>query len=181
MKVFFTMVMLSFMSSVSFGAGQIKVLIIDGVNNHDWEMTTEATKATLEQTGRFKVDVSTSPRKRASKEEWNAYRPKFSDYQVVIGNFNNDCELYDEHPAPEDREHNKNLPRRIEDCPFLWSDETRTDFERFVREGGGFVLIHGADNSWADWPEYNEMIGLSGWGGRKAGKSGYLLRLIDGK
>ena len=40
---------------------QIKVLIIDGVNNHDWEMTTEATKATLEQTGRFKVDVSTSP------------------------------------------------------------------------------------------------------------------------
>ncbi|MCK4294418.1 MAG: hypothetical protein KAY65_14565 [Planctomycetes bacterium] len=54
---------------------QIKVLIIDGVNNHDWEMTTEATKATLEQTGRFKVDVSTSPRKRASKEEWNAYRP----------------------------------------------------------------------------------------------------------
>ncbi len=47
---------------------QIKVLIIDGVNNHNWEMTTEATKATLEQTGRFKVDVSTSPRKRATSE-----------------------------------------------------------------------------------------------------------------
>ena len=141
---------------------QIKVLIIDGVNNHDWGMTTEATKTTLEQTGRFKVDVSTSPRKRAPKEEWNRYRPKFSNYQVVIGNFNNDCEEED-------------------GCDPLWSPKTMADFERFVREGGGFVLIHGADNSWADWPEYNEMIGLGGWGGRKASKSGFLLRLIDGK
>ena len=91
---------------------QIKVLIIDGINNHDWEMTTEATKATLEQTGRFKVDVSTSPRKRASKEQWNAYRPKFSDYQVVIGNFNNDCEEED-------------------GCDPLWSPKTMADFERF--------------------------------------------------
>ena len=150
-------------SSVSEIPGdQIKVLIIDGVNNHDWEMTTEATKAALEQTGRFKVDVSPSPEKGAPKEEWNAYRPKFSDYQVVIGNFNNDCDEED-------------------GCDPLWSTKTIADFERFVREGGGFVVIHGADNSWADWPEYNEMIGLGGWGGREAGKSGYLLRLIDGK
>jgi len=126
MKRFVTaVIMLSIMASASLAADQIKVLIIDGVNNHDWEMTTEATKATLEQTGRFKVDVSTSPRKRASKEEWNAYRPKFSDYQVVIGNFNNDCEEED-------------------GCDPLWSPKTMADFEKFVREGGGFVLIHGA-------------------------------------
>ena len=74
MKNFFTIVILSFMTSVSFAAEQIKVLIIDGINNHDWRNTTKATKATLEQTGRFKVDVSTSPRKRASKEAWEAYR-----------------------------------------------------------------------------------------------------------
>jgi len=95
MKYFFTIVILSFMTSVSFGADQIKVLIIDGVNNHDWESTTRATKATLEQTGRFKVDVSTSPSKRASREEWEAWRPKFSDYQVVVSNFNDDCEEED--------------------------------------------------------------------------------------
>jgi hypothetical protein len=162
MRTFLATAMLSLVTSVSGGADRIKVLIVDGVNSHDWEMTTEATKATLDQTGRFRVDVSTSPRKRAPKEEWDAYRPTFSDYQVVIGNFNNDREEHD-------------------DCGPLWSPKTMADFERFVGEGGGFVLIHGADNSWADWPAYNEMIGLGGWGGREAGKSGYLLRLIDGK
>jgi len=138
---------------------QVKVLIIDGVNNHDWEMTT---KATLEATGRFKVDVSTSPRKRASKEAWEACRPKFSDYQVVLSNFNDDCEKED-------------------GCDTLWSAETQADFLKFVREGGGFVPVHAADNAFGNWPEYNKIIGIGGWGGRKAGKSGSLLRLIDGK
>jgi type 1 glutamine amidotransferase len=55
------------------------------------------------------------------------------------------------------------------------------DFERYVAEGGGLVSIHAADNHGAGWPEYNQMIGLGGWGGRKAGVSGYLLRLIDGE
>ena len=139
---------------------QIKVLIIDGINNHDWESTTRATKATLEQTGRFKVDVSTSPRKRAPKEEWQAWRPKFSDYQVVVSNFNDDWE---------------------EGGPTLWSKEMKADFEKFVREGGGFVPIHAAASSSGDWKEYNEMCAIGGWGGRKAGKSGYLLRMVDGK
>jgi hypothetical protein len=175
------MALLSFMSSVSSAADQIKVLIIDGVNNHDWEMTTEATKATLEHTGRFKVDVSTSPPKRASKDVWETYHPTFSNYDVVIANFNNDCELYDENPAPEDRAHNSHLPRRLEDCSLLWSEKTRADLEGFVRTGGGLVVLHGADNSWASWPAYNDMIGLGGWGGRAAGKSGYLLRKINGQ
>jgi len=150
------------MASVSFSADQINVLIIDGVNNHDWESTTIANKATLERTGRFKIDVSTSPSKRAYREEWEAWRPKFSDYQVVVSNFNDDCEEED-------------------GCEPLWSSETRADFEKFVREGGGFVPIHAADNAFADWVAYNEMIGVGGWGGRKAGKSGSLLRMADGK
>jgi type 1 glutamine amidotransferase len=141
---------------------QIRVLIIDGVNNHDWESTTAATKATLEQTGRFLVDVSTSPRKEAPRGEWEAWRPAFSDYQVVVSNFNDDC-------AQEGG------------CEPLWSAETMADFERFVSAGGGFVAIHAADNHAAGWAAYNEMIGLGGWGGRRAGMSGSLLRLIDGE
>ncbi len=162
MNFFFAIVMLSLMTSVSFAQDQIKVLIVDGVNNHDWESTTIATKATLEQTGRFIVDVSTTPSKRAPKEKWNAWRPKFSDYDVVVSNFNDDCEDND-------------------GCDPLWSSETRADFERFVREGGGFVPIHAADNAWADWDAYNEMIAIGGWGGREAGKSGSLLRMVNSK
>lgn len=150
------------MTSVSFAQDQIKVLIVDGVNNHDWESTTIATKATLEQTGRFIVDISTSPFKKAPKEKWNAWRPKFSDYEVVVSNFNDDCEDND-------------------GCDPLWSSKTSANFERFVREGGGFVPIHAADNAWANWDAYNEMIGVGGWGGREAGKSGSLLRMVNSK
>jgi len=162
MRIFFATVMVLLMTSGGFAADQIKVLIIDGINNHDWENTTKATKATLEQTGRFTVDVSTTPSRRASTEEWEAWHPNFSDYDVVVSNFNDDCEKED-------------------GCEILWSEDVVEEFEEFVREGGGFVPIHAADNAFANWPEYNEMIGIGGWGGRKAGKSGYLLRLIDGK
>jgi type 1 glutamine amidotransferase len=37
---------------------------------------------------------------------------------------------------------------------------------KFVRNGGGFVSIHAADNAFPKWKEYNEMIGIGGWEGR---------------
>ena len=39
----------------------IRVLIIDGRNNHAWESTTHALGQVLLQTGRFEVDVATAP------------------------------------------------------------------------------------------------------------------------
>ncbi len=139
----------------------IKVLIIDGVNNHDWEKTTAANRATLTQTGRFDVDVSTSPHKRAALAEWDAWRPDFSAYDVVVSNFNDDC-------------------KERSGCDSLWSAQTKSDLEKYVRQGGGFVSVHAADNHDAGWTEYNEMIGVGGWGGRRAGVSGSLLRSVDG-
>src|SRR5947207_11776787 len=40
---------------------KIRVLIIDGQNNHQWQLTTPLMKKVLEDTGRFTVDVATSP------------------------------------------------------------------------------------------------------------------------
>ena len=142
-------------------ADPVRVLIVDGYNNHDWESTTAANRATLEQTGRFVVDVATSPGRGATPQEWEAWRPSFSDYDVVVSNFNDDCEVDG-------------------GCEPLWSEATRTDFENFVRGGGGFVSVHAADNAFTTWPAYNEMIGVGGWGGRQAGVSGYLLRRVRG-
>ena len=45
----------------SAGQRKLKVLIIDGRNNHEWQKTTPALKGMLEQTGRFTVDVHTAP------------------------------------------------------------------------------------------------------------------------
>lgn len=40
----------------------LKVLIVTGQNNHDWEWTTDVIEKFLEETGRFDVDVTKDPR-----------------------------------------------------------------------------------------------------------------------
>ncbi len=130
-------------------AEKIKVLIVDGQNNHNWKMTTPVLKQILEEPGIFGVDVSTSPEKGKGIDSW---APKFSDYAVVVSNYNGEP----------------------------WSAATQEVFEKFVRGGGGFVPVHAANNSFPQWPAYNEMIGGGGWGGRNE-KSGPYLRWRDGK
>lgn len=71
------------------------------------------------------------------------FSPDFSKYQVVILN--------------------------LDDTQ--WSETTKTNFEKFVKNGGGVVVIHEADNAFPDWKEYNLMTGLGGWGKRNE-KSG---------
>jgi hypothetical protein len=62
------------------------------------------------------------------------WQPKFADYDVVVSNYNGAS----------------------------WSNELKASFQAYVHNGGGFVSIHAADNSFADWPEYNEMfLGLT--------------------
>lgn len=47
-----------------------------------------------------------------------------------------------------------------------WPEETKTNFVNFVNSGGGVVVYHAADNAFPNWKEYNEIIGLGGWGRR---------------
>src|SRR5215831_17440237 len=104
------------LSSLSFGAGPIKVLVIDGQNNHAWQQTTPVLQKILESAGRFQVDVVTSPPHAA---DMSSFRPNFGEYEVVVSNYNGDP----------------------------WPAETKAAFEKFVRDGGGFVSYHAADNS----------------------------------
>lgn len=134
------------------GAKPIRVLLIDGQNNHAWKSTTPVLKAALESCGRFTVDVSTTPPAKSPAEAWTGWKPTFADYGVVVSNYNGE----------------------------LWPEAVRTDFEKYVKEGGGFVPVHAADNSFPEWLEYNRMIGLGGWGGRNE-KSGPYLYIQDGK
>jgi type 1 glutamine amidotransferase len=61
-----------------------------------------------------------------------------------------------------------------------WPEATKQSFVDYVRDGGGLVIYHAADNSFAKWPEYNEMIGLGGWGGRTE-KDGPYVYYKDGE
>ncbi|MES1180480.1 MAG: ThuA domain-containing protein [Verrucomicrobiota bacterium] len=69
--------------AVAAPAGKIKVLIVDGYSNHDWKQNTALLRGILEPTGLFDVTVSTTPPPTA-KNGWDAWRPKFKDYDVVI-------------------------------------------------------------------------------------------------
>ena len=133
-------------TSVSLPAAELKVLIIDGQNNHNWRATTLILQAILEDAGLFAVDVATTPKDLAQ------FKPEFKKYDAVVSNYNGAD----------------------------WPAETRAAFVDYVRSGGGFVSVHAADNSFPSWKEYNEMIGVGGWGGRNE-KDGPMVYWADGK
>src|SRR5687768_4291648 len=60
---------------------KLRGLIIDGQNNHDWKTTTPLLKKALESSGRFTVDVATTP---AEGQDINSFQPKFSEYDVIV-------------------------------------------------------------------------------------------------
>lgn len=133
---------------------KIRALIVDGFSNHDWPKTTGFIRDTLLATGRFEVDVSTSPGEPEAAE-WASWRPDFAAYDVVIQNSNNIQQ-------PELR-----WPRRVE-----------RDLESFVESGGGLLVYHSGNNAFAHWAEYDRMIGL-GWRDAEAGAA--LQLSADGK
>src|SRR5688500_1606423 len=76
-----------------------------------------------------------------------SFQTEFSKYDVVISNYNG----------------------------ARWPKTTEASFVDFVKNGGGFVVIHAANNAFGDWAEYNEMIGLGGWGGRNEKSGPYVF------
>ncbi len=117
-----------------------RILIVDGINNHDWQAGTAAIRSILLGAGTFEVDVSTTPPASAPQADWDQWRPEFSRYDAVINNFNGG------HKADGIR-----WPARVERA-----------LELYVANGGGLVIFHAANNAFLTWPAYNEMIGL-GW------------------
>jgi type 1 glutamine amidotransferase len=75
-------VVVALLSPTAFAADKLKVLLIDGQNNHNWKATTPILKAALEQSERFTVDVATTPQDVAT------FKPEFKKYDVVVSNYN---------------------------------------------------------------------------------------------
>jgi trehalose utilization protein len=118
--------------SPAVAADKIAVLIIDGQNNHKWKDTTPPIKEMLEKSGKFTVDVLTSPPKGAPKDAWAKFKPDFTKYQVVFSNYNGEP----------------------------WPDDVNVAFEKFMAGGGGVVVYHAANNSFVKWDAWSKMCGL---------------------
>jgi type 1 glutamine amidotransferase len=119
---------------------KLRLLIIDGQNNHNWKAMTPPMKASLEATGRFTVDVATTPDNKAPRDAWESFRPDFTKYDAVLSNYNGQP----------------------------WPERVQKALEEYVANGGGLVIVHAANNAFENWPEWNKMIGL-GWRNNKFG------------
>jgi len=85
-------------------------------------------------------------------KDMSGFTPKFADYGLVVLNYTGDA----------------------------WPEETNVAFEKYVADGGGVVVFHAACNAFPNWKEFNEIIGVGGWGGRNE-KHGPYLYWKDGK
>jgi type 1 glutamine amidotransferase len=135
-------------------APPIRVMILDGESGgtyHAWQQTTPYLKRMLADAGIFQVDVVTAPPKGG---DFSAFRPDWSAYRVVVWNYD----------APDER----------------WPESLKASFEKYVRNGGGFVAVHAADNAFPQWKAFNLMIGVGGWRGRDE-KWGAHFYVQDGK
>lgn len=88
----------------------------------------------------------------AKGQPMDSFRPQFAKYDVVVMNYTGD----------------------------EWPVETQKGLDDYMKKGGGLVIFHAADNAFPQWKEYNEMIGIGGWGGRNE-KSGPMVRWKNDK
>ncbi len=87
-----------------------------------------------------------------SGAKMESFRPNFSSYELVVLDYSGDP----------------------------WPRPTQKAFVDFVKKGGGVVVYHSANNTFANWQEYNEIIGLGGWGNRNE-KTGPYVYWKDGR
>jgi len=139
-------------------AKKIRVLIIDGQNNHNWRATTPVLKKALDDSGRFTVEVTSYLKKdKDGKEDKPGqvttvpFPPDLGKYDVAVSNYNGQP----------------------------WPVEFQKAFDEQIKSGKlGLVVFHAANNSFTPWAEFNQMIGM-GWRNSKFGDRLFLD--ADGK
>jgi type 1 glutamine amidotransferase len=149
LRILFSALCLSVLPA--WGAPPIHVMILDGESAgayHNWRAITPVIKKELEEVGLFDVEVVTAP---PADGDFSSFKPDWSKYKVIVFNYD----------APSNR----------------WPDELKASFETYMKNGGGMVGVHAADNAFYGWDAYNEMIGVGGWRGRteKAGPHWYYI------
>lgn len=156
-----------------------QVLIIDGQNNHYiWPKTTMMMKDYLEETGLFEVSIHRMDSvwlgikyNKNRPEPYTSFIEKYpvrnaayaiSHDPIKTSNFSIDFNTYDL------------VVTNLGFDAALWPEDTRKAFEDYMKNGGGLMVVHAANNSWGNWDEYNKMIGLGAWGGRDTSSGPYV-------
>lgn len=153
--IFVVLFGLAFLAPWSAAADPIKVLLVDGQNNHNWRATSPIIKKSLEETGKFQVDVTSFLSEKEKNKPGTItptvpFPPSLDKYDVLVSNYNGGS----------------------------WPKEFNDDLESRLKEGKiGLVIVHAANNAFTEWKDYNRMIG-AGWRGKNFGSR---LKVEEGK
>jgi type 1 glutamine amidotransferase len=82
----------------------------------------------------------------AKGADMSGFQPAFAQYQLVVLNYQGDD----------------------------WPKAAQSAFVAYVAKGGGVVCYHFAAAAFPKWPEYNQIIGVGGWGDRDETAGPYL-------
>jgi type 1 glutamine amidotransferase len=144
--------LLVFMALATSYAAPIKVMLLDGQSGGPYHDWKATTPVMKKQLESTGLFQVDVVTAPPSGGDFSQFKPDFKKYQVVVSNLD----------SPE------------------WPLELMQSFEQYMKDGGGLVVVHAADNAFPNWKAYNLMIGVGGWRGRNAA-AGPMWYVKDGK
>ncbi len=133
-------------------ATPIRVMLLDGQSGGPYHAWQQTTPVLKKELEETGLFQVTVVTAPQSGGDFSAFHPDFAAYRAIVMNYD----------APD------------------WPAPLKTQFEQYIKNGGGLVIVHAADNSFGTWPAYNRMIGIGGWRGRNE-SSGPLWYYKDNK
>ncbi len=121
-------------------AKPIKVMILDGASAAPYHDWKLSTRILKRELEETGLFDVTVVTAPPADGDFSGFHPEFARYQVVVSNYDSQD----------------------------WPAAIKAEFEAYMKNGGGLVTVHGADNAFPDWPAFNEMTGIGGWRKRDA-------------
>jgi type 1 glutamine amidotransferase len=146
-----TLLLLAYAASLS-AAPPIRVMLLDGESAGTYHAWRETTPVLKKELEEAGLFHVEVVSAPPSGGDFSKFKPDFSKYDVVVSNLDSAS----------------------------WPLELETQFEQYMKNGGGFVAVHAADNAFPAWQAFNEMIGVGGWRGRREAAGPHWF-LQDGK
>jgi type 1 glutamine amidotransferase len=134
----FLAILLMFWSSVAVAAEPIKVMLLDGASAAAYHDWKLTTRIMKRELEETGLFDVTVVSVPPADGDFSNVHPDFAKYRVVVLNYDSQ-----DWPAP-----------------------LKAAFESYMKNGGGLVVVHGADNAFPDWVAFNEMTGVGGWRNR---------------
>ncbi len=134
------------------GAVPIRVMLLDGESAGTYHAWKLTTPVLKKQLEETGLFQVDVVTAPPSTGDLSGFKPDFAKYQVIVFNYD----------APD------------------WPASLKESFEQYMKNGGGMVSVHAADNAFAGWSAWNEMIGVGGWRNRTE-TAGPLWFYRDGK